>query len=76
MPCLRVVWLLTTIFLQLTPPLLPSAAAAAAACVRMRPQVVQAPALSLAEMMALNPMMALQMQGIQQASVSLALSCL
>jgi hypothetical protein len=33
-------------------------------------QVLQAPALSLTEMMSLNPMMALQMQGIQQASVS------
>jgi hypothetical protein len=39
-----------------------------AACVLV--QVVQAPALSLTEMMSLNPMMALQMQGIQQASVS------
>jgi hypothetical protein len=32
-------------------------------------QVLQAPVLSMAEMMALNPMMALQMQSLQQATV-------
>lgn len=53
---------------QPSPELFQTAVLAFAACVLV--QVVQAPALSLTEMMSLNPMMALQMQGIQQASVS------